>query len=638
MPSPNDTYRITPLNTTDRRSDTHADHYVAPETLLSAAEQLRAFCRNTPQRYTYSLDIDSFQPRTTLDPTRTNKMPVQEIVFDLNPYVTKYGPEAFPKALMAAKEVTRTVLDNLLGKYVSFDLTRNNILKIAVVVSEKDSDKATMLINNVCYFVFDQYKNGMKGITVSSGEIDIPFARFNSLFFKEFGTCYKGIDVFTGKVIYWGGEGRGIKAYGKLIDGLIFEKIPKGWVYASNFISNEIDLIKQEDIASYGLFRFHDGNFYKESDIKDRHPDAVYSEFDDAYCLPNRIIRFRGQERFADGACEFVKSKGTNTYPRHSPNYSLGNSGYSFSELYEKGQISSGYQFSHSSALYSYGAKAEWIFGFIDDRRIAKCRPDKKNRYFGFEIEVERGTSTDSWSTQMTKELLSEPSYLEMGFLPSADGSLSNGVEFKSAPMTKNIAKKSLKHFYKYIEDNHNFVAKPTAGFHIHVSRESLSEMQIARILTFVHAYGNRSDIERIAGRNGNRYAKLDMSRGMTVQTTKRRLKEGTTVYDNKISVNDDRYVAVNIGPNTIEFRLFACAAKYSDAMRCFDFVKALLEYTTPGSVPYVYRDHVKFTSFERWLSKPENLKEYPFLAKFLGLSKTKVNKHNNNKGEQACA
>jgi hypothetical protein len=154
------------------------------------------------------------------------------------------------------------------------------------------------------------------------------------------------------------------------------------------------------------------------------------------------------------------------------------------------------------------------------------------------------------------------------------DGSLSNGFELVTNPMSlpahrelwkwlqdKSATKGLISHKGR---DNLN----STCGLHVHVNRDGLTKLQIAKMVAFVNNPDNEEFMTALARRYGS------------AMTGFCRIKADKAKVGNAAE-SSDRYEAVNVTPrHTIEFRIFKGTLKYESLVAAIEFVHALCEYT----------------------------------------------------------
>lgn len=244
------------------------------------------------------------------------------------------------------------------------------------------------------------------------------------------------------------------------------------------------------------------------------------------------------------------------------------------------------------------------INNYHSSKAYVRCISDDwtrrhSNRFYGVELEVEASDDRNGIAKKI-HDLVNPDGQKFMFF--ERDGSLSNGFEMISQPLSLPRHRE----LWSFLKDrstirglkSHNTT---TCGLHVHVSREPLSALQIAKIVTFVNDPDNEELITAIARRYGvSGYAKI---------------KNKTKIGDNKSS--DDRYEAVNLtNRKTIEFRIFRGSLKYESVVSAIEFCNALVEFTKPcseGSVTKLKADH--FLNFVNKELQDETKFLRPYLA-----------------------
>lgn len=191
--------------------------------------------------------------------------------------------------------------------------------------------------------------------------------------------------------------------------------------------------------------------------------------------------------------------------------------------------------------IHSYGYKPEPIFY------------GEGKRFFGVELEIDNAGTYDDYA----KEILEAGNENEEHLYIKTDGSLSEGLEIVTHPMTADYHKNKMpwdKITRKAISLGYLSHKTSTCGLHVHVNRNSLGftendqEETISRILFFVEKFWNELlvfsrrtpfQVERWAARYGFKDQPKEI-----MKTAK--------------AGRGNRYTCVNIAPlNTIEFRMF---------------------------------------------------------------------------------
>ena len=207
----------------------------------------------------------------------------------------------------------------------------------------------------------------------------------------------------------------------------------------------------------------------------------------------------------------------------------------------------------------------------------------RKGRYFGVELEVEMdsSSSTRDEHAERFNDAFNNGNRGYRCFFET-DGSLDDGFEIISQPLgmpdhRKLWAAMKNRPLTKGLTSHQT----TTCGLHVHVSRNALSEVQVARIVTFVNHPDNERLIRAVARRYAKGYCKIK-SKNLA-----------------SAAHSDDRYEAVNItSSRTIEFRIFRGTLKYESIMAAVQFVNALVDFTDVGEMSESDLSTDKFLEF----------------------------------------
>ncbi len=200
-----------------------------------------------------------------------------------------------------------------------------------------------------------------------------------------------------------------------------------------------------------------------------------------------------------------------------------------------------------------------------------------RGRYIGVELEVEASGEADR--DDIARRLDGVNGYDESRAITADkvarrlvcfeyDGSLSHGFEMITSPMGLDDQRA----LWAAVIDrtagqrlrSHNTT---TCGLHVHVSRRGLSDVQVAKIVTFVNDPANRPLVEGIARRYSGQYCHV----------LDKKLRRATAWDDG------NRYQAVNLcNPATLEFRIFRGTLKLSSLLACIEFAAAVVAYCEP--------------------------------------------------------
>lgn len=260
--------------------------------------------------------------------------------------------------------------------------------------------------------------------------------------------------------------------------------------------------------------------------------------------------------------------------------------------------------------LMDYCQKAESFFGFFDEN--GKVKDTGRTQFFGLEMEYEYEGSPDDETVQSIVQ--------KHRFIATEDGSLDEGFELKGAPMTYSVAKDAIKSCIEELKQSIDFDGHDTCGVHIHVSRASLSDLQVGLIQRFIYAESSHDFITKVAGRRPNSYCYRDRD---AYTVTGRLRKERSYVdkqtgklrytYKHRGEGHHSRYECMNMtSGHTIEFRLFAGTAKVAQLHRYMEFVKALIEFTSPSNRQQSIKEKVDVDTFMKYIRKYR--KQFPNL------------------------
>jgi hypothetical protein len=264
----------------------------------------------------------------------------------------------------------------------------------------------------------------------------------------------------------------------------------------------------------------------------------------------------------------------------------------------------------------------------LDNKKVqpSKERPLDYPILFGVELEYEVDTPPEH---QISKEISHiyraqvvnriEDTFKAFAFAKH-DGSMKNGFEVVSVPMSRDAHLEQWKPFLAIAEEN-GLMVRRTCGMHVHVSRELLTPLQIGKIMAFIHTKGHHNFIKTMAGRNKPVYT--------GVHGEYKELEEKKITDINKLQ---NRYSAFNINSkDTIEFRLFKSSFDYIRIMANIEFCDALVRFTWPSLVSlrdikqnglnlflrFVHENRKKFRFLESFLLKEKLIPERKILAKY---------------------
>lgn len=146
-----------------------------------------------------------------------------------------------------------------------------------------------------------------------------------------------------------------------------------------------------------------------------------------------------------------------------------------------------------------------------------------------------------------------------------------------------------------------------TCGFHVHVTREALTTLQIGRMLKFINSQHNARFIHKIAGRGSDVFCRYQDKQFPDVLHPDRVVSA-----QEQNDYNRRRRVALNLSnDHTVEFRIFRGTIHPNHILRNLCFVEAVCNYCYPASRSF--KDMEDYSKFVYYVSS--NTKLYPELA-----------------------
>lgn len=199
--------------------------------------------------------------------------------------------------------------------------------------------------------------------------------------------------------------------------------------------------------------------------------------------------------------------------------------------------------------------------------------------YFGTETEVENKGGSIS-NNEMARKIRQEFRELELVF--EEDGSLNNGFEIISQPMTMNYIKANKDKFKKMFEmlQENGFASHDTrtCGLHIHFSRVAFKDDEekcLQKLALFFDTF--KEEIKTFSRRKDFNWCSFASDNMKNSSINDRYLKSGLVLKD-YYKDNASHHIAINNGnTNTIEIRIFKGTLKFETYMASLEFVNNLI-------------------------------------------------------------
>lgn len=248
------------------------------------------------------------------------------------------------------------------------------------------------------------------------------------------------------------------------------------------------------------------------------------------------------------------------------------------------------YEHRHTScSIQEYSYKPEPIFH------------GQGERYFGVELELDCGGECDKNAC----ELIEAANTGDERIYCKHDGSLDDGFEIVTHPMTLNYHQKSMpwpELLRKAVDMGYQSHKARTCGLHIHVNRDAFGATEeaqdacIARILYFVEKHWD--ELLKFSRRTQNQLDRWAARYGYKDQPMEilDRAKKGR---------GNGRYSCINLqNQDTIEFRIFRGTLKYNTLIATLQLVNKLCDVAI--SMPDELLRPLAWTTFVSRITEPE--------------------------------
>lgn len=278
-----------------------------------------------------------------------------------------------------------------------------------------------------------------------------------------------------------------------------------------------------------------------------------------------------------------------------------------------------------SDDMSSGGIRMIHDYSYRPDAIFHSTNKDER-LFFGIEIEVEAKDNLRE-SAEYAHQLES----MDLAYLKH-DGSLNNGFEIVTHPMSHDFFKNEADDFFRVMEGLRSQAGirvkswdTRTCGLHIHISRTGFSSgSHMHRFLNLV--YSNPDFYSTLAGRTSDQWAKFTdiYQREYARDRNGERIFHENTGYEiiNKRTFmhkldrerNSDRYSAVNtLNRETLEMRIFRGSVNGDTIKSQLDLAHASVEYTRNLTVQDVTQGALTSDNFMWYIFEHEYL--YPELV-----------------------
>ena len=232
-----------------------------------------------------------------------------------------------------------------------------------------------------------------------------------------------------------------------------------------------------------------------------------------------------------------------------------------------------------SRLIHDYSFRPDPIFHGMrpdyltrDDKMFTTMREPRRISVTGFELEMEADGCDINEGAELATEIFGESAYLKH------DGSLNNGFEVVSHPMTKEYIQSvlPLRRLKELSDIGMRSATTRTCGLHVHINKGFFEgrESSLYRFMSMF--YRNAEQWKIIAGRSRSTYAQWDDHEMTQMLRYAKGLRPGS-----RTESNQDRYVALNLQNRaTIELRFFKGTLNPVTVQARLEAVHAVAEFS----------------------------------------------------------
>lgn len=213
---------------------------------------------------------------------------------------------------------------------------------------------------------------------------------------------------------------------------------------------------------------------------------------------------------------------------------------------------------------------------------------------FGVELEIEYKGANRADTHGLLKSMWSNE---DVTFLKS-DGSLSDGVEAVSHPMTLDFARRYLNH--EALASLSNLGVRSwnttTCGLHIHIGRDTFrNHSHLARFMILFTR--SKQQIVALAGRDSAQWASFELGSNESMVKQAAGKQYPAT-----------RYRAINLtNDDTVEIRVFRGSLNPHTIIAHMELLSAMIEYTREHRQLVGLSESLMWTPFREWLNTKRN-------------------------------
>lgn len=236
-------------------------------------------------------------------------------------------------------------------------------------------------------------------------------------------------------------------------------------------------------------------------------------------------------------------------------------------------------QHENSRLIHDYSFRPDPIFHGMrldsltkDLRRFTTTMEPRRISVTGFELEMEADGCDVREGAELATDIFGEAAYLKH------DGSLSNGFEVVSHPLTLEYIQKCLPlaRLRELSDIGMRSATTRTCGLHVHINKGFFEGRESSLYRFMAMYYRNAEQWKVIAGRSRSTYAQWDEHEATQMLRYAKGLRPGE-----RGQHNSDRYVALNLQNRaTVELRFFKGTLNPTTIQARLESVHAVAEFS----------------------------------------------------------
>jgi hypothetical protein len=217
---------------------------------------------------------------------------------------------------------------------------------------------------------------------------------------------------------------------------------------------------------------------------------------------------------------------------------------------------------------------------YSDSNVLDYLPADKGKRLYGVEMEIEYTSRTPSGTDATVERFVQKDAILK------CESTISEGFELVTRPMTMENQKKFWRSFTDFRQAEGlrlRSYYSGRCGMHVHVTKASVTQLTLGKLLVFVNEERNKEFIVKIGGRESS-WANIKLRYSQLPKNVKR--------YEDDC----DKYLAVGNRYTTLEYRLFRGNLRLPRILANLEFVESSLMFAQDSSIKQLsHHDFIRY-------------------------------------------